>query len=286
ESAGALLQRYETVFCDVWGVLHDGVHAHAAAEDALLRFKAVGGVVILVSNAPVPKHRVAAMLASKGFDATAYDDIVSSGDIALRHIKAAGFSKLHGIGPRDRDRALFEATRAEFVDIDDAQAILCTGLNDDLNEVAEDYDARLRQAHARNLTFICANPDKVVDVGGELYLCAGAIADRYAAMGGNVFWAGKPHASAYTTARTVAEELRGTSIALSKILAIGDAVRTDLKAAENVGVDALFITGGIHRDEVMRGDVINHQQLAELFAGSTDGNAAPTAIAAMPQLVW
>lgn len=280
--ASDLLTDYETIFCDVWGVVHNGVNAHESAVDALLRFRAAKGTVILVSNAPVPKARVADMLASKGVPDTAYDDIVSSGDIALRHIAKEQFKAVYSIGPRDRDSALFNAIDADFTDLAGADAIICTGLNDDLIEVAEDYDSQLEQALARRLPFVCANPDKYVDVGGKLYLCAGAIADRYEAMGGSVFWAGKPHASAYGTAREIAQQLRDQILLRSKILAIGDAMRTDLKAAKGAGVDALFIAGGIHRDDVMVDGELCPDRLKALFKAD---DASP-AIGAMPQLAW
>lgn len=276
------MARYDAIFCDVWGVIHDGVTAHFGAQDALIRFRSSGGTVVLVSNAPVPKGRVAQMLAAKGFADEAFDDIVSSGDIALRHISRAAYRQVFAIGPQDRDSALFNAIAADFGPLETADAIVCTGLNDDLSEVAEDYDHILTRALKRQLPFICANPDKFVDVGGKLYLCAGAIADRYAELGGSVFWAGKPHAAAYGTAMDIAEELRKEMLNRSQVLAIGDAVRTDLKAAATAGVDALFIAGGIHRDDVMDGDDICPKGLATLFASP---DASP-AVGVMPQLLW
>lgn len=276
------MEKYDAIFCDVWGVVHDGVNAHFGAQDALRRFRERGGTVVLVSNAPVPKAQVARMLALKGFPEDAWDDIVSSGDIALRHISKAGYRRVYAIGPQDRDSALFNAVSAEFGPLETSEAIVCTGLNDDLSEVAEDYDPLLTVALERKLPFVCANPDKYVDVGGKLYLCAGAIADRYAELGGSVFWAGKPHASAYGTALDIAEDLRKEMLHRSRILAIGDAVRTDLKAAATAGVDALFIGGGIHRTDVMDGDEMCPRGLATLFAAP---DASP-AVGAMPQLIW
>ena len=266
--AGALLAAYDVVFCDVWGVIHDGVTAYASACDALRRFRAGGGTVVLVSNAPVPKQRVAAMLDARKVPGAAWDDIVSSGDIALAHVADEAYAALYCIGPRDRDRALFAGLTARQTALEDADAILCSGLTDDINETAESYRPLLLAALARRLPFVCANPDLVVDVGGKLYLCAGAIADIYAHMGGEVYWAGKPHPNAYSTALAVASRLRGTDVAASRILAIGDALRTDLKAAEGAGVDALFIAGGIHRLDAMTADDIDPDKLASLFAAT------------------
>ncbi|SDO06506.1 HAD-superfamily class IIA hydrolase, TIGR01459 [Filomicrobium insigne] len=276
-----LLARYDVLFCDVWGVVHDGFKALPAADDALNKFRRAGGTVILVSNAPVPNHQVAAMLDSRKLSRTAWDAIVSSGDIALTHLRDQSYRQVYTIGPRDRDAALFEAVPARFSSLEDADAILCSGLDDDIHETAESYLPILEQARARDLPFVCANPDLVVDVGGRLYLCAGAIADLYAHLGGDVYWAGKPYISAYGSAHGLAEKLRDASIAKERILGIGDAVRTDLKAAEIFGVDALFIAGGIHREDTMSDGVICRDRLDGLLHG-----ASPNAVAAMPFLAW
>lgn len=279
--AGGLLARYDVLLCDVWGVVHNGVTAFPGAVDALQRFRAGGGTVVLVSNAPVPKHRVAAMLESRKVPADTWDDIVSSGDIALDHVRARGFERLYEIGPQDRDRAFFKALTATSVHLDDAEAIVCTGLTDDLRESPQDYRPLLEKAYHRAIPFVCANPDLVVDVGGTLLYCAGALADMYEHMGGQVFWAGKPHLSAYETAHAKAEGLRDANVPRSKCLVIGDAIRTDMKGAENFGCDALFVASGIHRHQAMEGDTLSVQKLASLFPPGT-----PPALAAMAGLAW
>ena len=278
---GDLLARYDVIFCDVWGVVHDGRDAYATACDALQRFRAKGGTVILVSNAPVPQHRVAAMLAERRVPRSAWDEIVSSGDIALRHVAEAGYQRLYTIGPKARDSALFGALTAASVPLLEAEAIICTGLVDDIHETEETYRPLLEVAKSRRLPFVCANPDLVVDVAGTLYLCAGAIADLYARMGGSVFWAGKPYASAYASAHAAAERLRGASVPKSRIIAVGDAVRTDLTGAHRAGVDALFIAAGIHREELVRDGAICADRLARLLAAP-----APQPVAVMHKLAW
>jgi HAD superfamily hydrolase (TIGR01459 family) len=281
ERAGALLARYDVLYCDVWGVLHDGHKAFAGACDALLRFRKGGGTVILVSNAPVPKERVALMLEARAVPRDAFDDIVASGEIALRHIADKGYTRLYAIGPTERDAATFARLPARPVALGEAQAILCTGLNDDRTETADDYRALLERARALKLPLVCANPDLIVDVGGQQYLCAGAIADLYERMDGEVYWAGKPHANAYEAALTAAEAARGASVERARILAIGDSLRTDLKGAEAAGVDAIFIASGIHRDETMGTGELSPEKLALLFAPP-----APPALAVMGKLVW
>ncbi len=276
-----LLSRYSVIYCDVWGVLHDGYRAFAAANDALLRFRKNGGTVILVSNAPVPEHRVAAMLDQRRLSRDAWDAIVSSGAIALKHVTEKGYEAVHYIGPRDRDAAFFEKSPARPVPLHAAEAIVCTGLEDDETETGETYRPLLETALERDLPFVCANPDLVVDVGGKHYVCAGAVADIYERMGGNVFWAGKPHASAYKTAHAEAEQTRDAPIRPEDILAIGDALRTDIRGATDAGIDALFVASGIHRNDVMQDTKIDPERLAELFKPGE-----PYALAAIPALKW
>lgn len=281
DRAGAILSRYDVLFCDVWGVVHNGITAFEGACAALKRFRDEGGTVILVSNAPVPKQRVADMLASRHVPRAAWDDIVSSGDIALTHVAERGFTKLYCIGPQDRDQALFKALKAHSVPLDEAEAIICTGLTNDRSETPDDYAPVLEAAKRLHLPFVCANPDLIVDVGGTILYCAGAIADIYQHMGGAVYWAGKPHLSAYETAHHKAEALRDSNVPRAKALVIGDAIRTDLKGAQNFGCDALFVASGIHRHEAMDGDRLSPAKLAALFPPGT-----PTAIGAMTELVW
>ena len=280
--AGPLLSRYEAVFCDVWGVMHNGRKAYAEAGAALARFRAEGGTVILVSNAPIPASGVERVLEKTGVRRDAWDAIVSSGDIALRHIAEQGYRRMHWVGPSERDYALYVRLPAPSAPLAEAEAIVCTGLKDDRNETVADYRALIEEGVARALPFVCANPDLVVDVGAVQLLCAGSIAAEYERLGGKVFWAGKPHPAAYGTALARASELRGSTPDLPRILAIGDAVRTDLAAAQGLGVDGLFIAAGIHKDELLASGGIDPAGLARLF----DAPGTPPAVAAMTHLVW
>ena len=281
-NAGPLLERYDAVFCDVWGVMHNGREAHAEAGAALARFRAGSGTVVLVSNAPVPADGVERVLERTRVRRDAWDAIVSSGDIALGHIAEKGYRRLHRIGPARRDSRLFQRLPGGGVPLAEAEAIVCTGLKDDANETVESYRALIEEGVARALPFVCANPDLVVDVGGTRYLCAGSIAAEYERCGGAVFWAGKPHPSAFGMALQRATELRGAEPPRHRILAVGDAVRTDLAAAQGLGVDALFIASGIHSDEVAADGQIDAALLAALFEPA----GTPPAVAAMTQLRW
>lgn len=281
-NAADLLARYDVILCDIWGVVHDGRTAYAAAGEALARFRAGGGTVILVSNVPTPAGNVERVLESMQVRRDAWDAIVAGGDIALAHIAEKGYRRLHWVGPYKRDRALFDRAPGPSAPIEEADAILCSGLVDDINETPETYHPLLKAALARKLPFVCANPDYVVDVGETRHWCAGALAADYERMGGEVYWGGKPYLPAYKTGRERAAELRGAMPDLSRILGVGDTTRTDLAAARTLGCDALFIAAGIHREVVMQGEEIDPKGLAELFAPAD----APPAVAAMTYLRW
>jgi HAD superfamily hydrolase (TIGR01459 family) len=278
EHAGELLGGYDVILCDVWGVLHDGRKAYDAAGVALAEFRKRGGTVVLVSNAPVPGGGVERVLRATGVRRDCWDSIVSSGDIALAHIAEKNFTALHRVGPAERDSLLFQALPGQQVGLSQADAIVCSGLVDDIRETVADYRPLIDAGLRHKLPFVCANPDLVVDVGGVRHLCAGSIAEVYEREGGAVFWAGKPHPSAYGSAVKRAAELRGAATPLSRVIGIGDAVRTDLAAAAGLGVDAIFVTSGIHNEETMIDGRIDPAMLARLFGKGGAGAKAATAL--------
>lgn len=276
---GPLAENYDVALCDVWGVLHDGVTAHEGAVDALTRFRKLGGAVVLVSNAPRPSEWVVTSLDEKGVSRAAWDAIVTSGDVARHMLAARGLWSAHHIGP-DRDLPLLGDDRIARVGLDEAPIVIATGLVDEDAEAPEDYDERLAELKSRGLALICANPDVVVMVGDRQLWCAGAIADRYQALGGETLWAGKPYPAIYDAALKLAGAILGRDVSRARTVAIGDAVRTDLAGATAAGIDCVFIADGIHGDELGRG-APDPEKLAALFA---EHSHEP--IAVMPQLVW
>jgi HAD superfamily hydrolase (TIGR01459 family) len=236
---------YDAILSDVWGVLHNGVEAHPPACEALARARAAGKAVVLVTNAPRPSDRIERHLASLGVRRDAFDGIVSSGDVT-RALIAEGPRRVFHIG-LDTDLPLYDGLDVELVEEFEAQTVVCTGLFDDENETPEDYAELLRRLRARDLPFVCANPDIVVERGDRLIWCAGALARDYGQLGGRTLIAGKPHRPIYEAALAAAAEVLGH--APKRVLAIGDGALTDLKGAAQAGIDALFVTAGIHAEE-------------------------------------
>ena len=271
---------YDALICDVWGVLHNGHRSYAPAIDALYKFRAQCGPVILLTNAPRPTIDVETMLKRVGAPIDCYDGIVSSGAAARedveRRIRDAGRTlKVFHLGP-DRDGGVLGGLDIERVDVPDAEIVLCTGLYDDTKETADDYADLFARLKARELMMLCANPDIVVQRGNDLIWCAGALAQAYENMGGRVIYYGKPHRPVYNICLARAAEAAGRPI--RKPLAAGDGADTDIKGANLAGIDALFVAQGIHAAQL---GPLTAEGLAQLFVVP---EAHP--VAAIPELVW
>ena len=271
---------YDAVLSDVWGVIHNGIAAFPEASDALTRFRATGGAVVLISNAPRPGVQVVRMLDRMGVPHSAYDAIVTSGDVTRDYVAKRSGEPVLLIGP-ERDHSIFTGLDAPFRTLDDARYVICSGLYDDETETPADYEDLLGQIRARNLFMLCANPDIVVERGDRLIYCAGALADRYAELGGEVYYAGKPYRPLYDLALDKIARARGSAVGLDRTLAIGDSVRTDLKGAHDLGVDCLFMTAGIHAEELGHRDDPDLDALATIFSAA---GQMPKAV--MRRLVW
>jgi HAD superfamily hydrolase (TIGR01459 family) len=247
ESLDQISGDYDVILCDVWGVLHNGVRSWTPAWRALESARNAGKAVVLITNAPRPKGPVSEQLAILGVPETAYDDIVTSGDVTRALIRENARRIFH-IGP-DRDFSLYEGLPVEICEEREASAVVCTGLEDDETETAEDYRDILQRLRARDMPFICANPDIVVERGDKLVYCAGALAREYGLMGGRTLIAGKPHRPIYDEALRRASAVLSRKVELPRILAIGDGMTTDVKGAMDYGLPLLFISDGIHARE-------------------------------------
>ena len=244
---GESARRYGLVLCDVWGVVHNGVAAIQPSVEALVRARELGVTVVLITNSPRPRDGVAQQLAALGVSGSAYDAIVTSGDVT-RGLMRSGPKRAFHLGP-DRDLPLFEGTGVAPVPEGEAEVVVCTGLFEDETETPEDYAPMLARFRERELAMIVANPDIVVERGDRLIPCAGALGRDYAAIGGETRIAGKPHAPIYEAAIALGAEAMGHEPERTRILAVGDGMPTDIRGALDQGLDALFVAGGIHAHE-------------------------------------
>lgn len=275
---GPLASCYDAWLCDIWGVIHDGVSYFPEAVEACQRFRAGGGTVIFITNAPRPAQFVANLLAAMRVPRDCYDAIVTSGDATLSLLQERLGQAVYHLGPA-RDAPMLDGLDLRRAEPGEADFILNSGLFDDETETPEDYHALLAGLAERQLPMICANPDLMVERGGKLVYCAGALAEAYARLGGAVIYAGKPYGPIYERAAALIGEHRGSPPDKAKLLAIGDGVKTDIKGAADFGIDSAFIASAIHVKN--NGNGLQPEALASLFSGSLS-----RPIAAQDRLRW
>lgn len=270
----AIADNYDSILCDVWGVIHNGRQAFVQACEALVKFREMGKSVCLITNAPVPKAQVIRYFEPLGIPAAAFDDCVSSGDATREELRQRAGQKIWRMGADEgweHDRFLYEGLDIEFVDPERADFLLCIGLENQANDNPEDYRGRLQPGIDRKLQMLCANPDIKVRVGDRLYWCAGALAEVYKDMGGEVLYPGKPHPAIYDLARA-----RIGSPDPARTLCIGDSPATDMMGALNQGMDGLYVGTGLkEHGSDFEGEV------ADLLA-----SYGTSAAYAMPGLAW
>ncbi len=279
-----IADRYDGFILDLWGVIHDGVTAFPGVIDALDRMTAAGKRFVMLSNAPRRATAIAEGMVAMGIPDAHCRHILSSGEATWIELKARSDPWYRGIGHKcihigpQRDENLFVGLDLERVaEIADAGFIMNTGPWRDEEKVS-DYETTLAAGARLGLPMICVNPDLEVIRGGTRIICAGALAQRYEALGGNVRWIGKPHLPIYR----LCFDMLGVADK-SRVLAIGDSLRTDIAGAEAVGIDSILVTGGLHADEL--GTAAGQApDAAAVAAACARAGHFPTA--AMAHLAW
>lgn len=279
ESIACLARRYDAWLVDIWGVMHNGLSPFPKAVEACRLFREGGGTVILISNAPRPRETVAEQLLEVGVPADCYDGIATSGDVTRTLIASYAGKALFHLGPK-RDLPIFDDMNVTLGGVGDSAAVVCSGLYDDETETPDDYAGLLAELLAHGLPMICANPDIKVERGDRLLYCAGAIAEAYEQLGGQVIYAGKPYKPVYDLALALVMAKRGSALPLHRVVAIGDGIRTDIAGAAAQKIDSVFIASGVHVAGG-RETALDAGTLTQLFAGS---KARP--VAALTQLGW
>ena len=262
EQLADISDRYDALFVDLWGCVHNGVTAFPEAVQALKDYRARGGIVVLVTNSPKPRKGVSEQLLSFNVPPEAYDTIATSGDSARSAMfRGTVGQKVYFMGEWKRDEGFFEPLNLldapvdiEIVPLTEAEGIVCCGPHDPMAD-PEVNRADFLYAKQKGMKLLCANPDIVVDRGEVREWCAGALAKLYTEMGGESLYFGKPHPPIYDLARRRLSEVTNArnlpDVSDSRILAIGDGIHTDIAGALGEDIDALFITGGLAAKETL-----------------------------------
>ncbi|RWI31405.1 MAG: TIGR01459 family HAD-type hydrolase [Mesorhizobium sp.] len=267
EGIAAVIKTYRAVVLDLWGVLHDGKVAFPHAITAMNALRNNRVDICLLSNSPRRAYQVSKHLGSMGIKPSQYNYIVTSGELVYKALENASdnwhralAARYFHIGPPELAGLLRGLDRFEVFSPRDADFILTTGGS---TQPPDEVAALLKECALRKLPMVCANPDLVVLVSDQLVVCAGALAEQYEALGGNVFYHGKPYSSAYQRALDLLGYER------HEVLAVGDSLRTDVAGARNEGMDVLFIGSGIHRYAAgeFKSGKFSSAQLQQFFAG-------------------
>lgn len=246
---------FDGFILDLWGVLHNGQRPYPGVVDCLQRLKRAGKRLVVLSNAPRRADAVIHRLGEIGIPPDGYDAVMTSGEDAWLHLRERGRPEAdpwyRSLGPRcfhlgpEWDEGILRGLPIEIVEAPEAADFVLTTGVEARGDQLEKYDAVLRRIRVGDLPMICANPDLVVMHAGRREYCAGALAQRYEALGGQVRYHGKPHAAVYR--RVMA--LMGSTVARDRVLAVGDSLRTDMAGATAFDIAGLLVTGGIHADE-------------------------------------
>jgi HAD superfamily hydrolase (TIGR01459 family) len=266
-----VIDNYDALLLDLWGVVHDGTHLYPGVHAALQQLRDQDKKIIFVSNAPRRAKKAAAVLTQLGIEAELYDQVITSGELGYQWLASGQMpwrKKYFYIGP-SKDADVLDGLEYHRVDdIKQADFLLNVGFGSE-EESAEDWTNLLRAAKALKLPMLCLNPDfEVVKISGERFACAGVLAADYEKCGGEVKYFGKPFPEVY------AKCMEWFALPKAKVLAIGDGIATDIAGAVSAGIDAMLITGGIIKKE-------SPQQVAALCAKY---HAVPKYV--MPQLAW
>ena len=232
-----IFKNYDTFIIDLWGVIHNGVKLNPKAIEVVEKLKNKSKKIVFLSNAPRPSSKVINFLLKMNMDKKYLTNVMTSGEAAKHAINKRKFGKnFFHLGP-PRDTSVFENIKDNKTDLEKSDFILCTGLFDEYDNDLEYYRKLLKNHVSKKL--ICTNPDLIVHRGNIKELCAGSVAKVFEELGGKAVYFGKPHKEVYSMCFNLNE----------KVLAIGDNLRTDIKGANNLNVDCLFISDGVHRDE-------------------------------------
>ena len=276
---GEIAGEYDGFILDLWGVIHDGVEPYPGVLDCLAAMMAAGKRIVLLSNAPRRADDVGRRIKAIGVPEALYHAVMSSGEEAWRHLRLRDDPFYAGLGQNclhicsDRDLEIREGLDLTYVESAEAADFILNTGPAGWDDTIEDYAPLLAAARERGLKMVCANPDLMVNHGAKLALCAGALAVHYEGIGGTVRWHGKPYRSVYDSSMA----LLGIADC-SRVLAVGDSLRTDIAGANGAGIDSLLIAGaGIHAAEFAPDGRLDRARIAA--AAATYG-VAPSAVAA------
>ena len=257
EGLSQVHNNYDAFFIDLWGVLHNGVKLYPEAIKVLKNLNKLNKRFVLISNAPRPSKNVKNFLLKLNMEENLIKNIFTSGEAALKSLQRNIYGKnFFHLGPT-RDNSLFAGFEKNKRELNIADFILCTGFLEGSEDSLSYYESLLK--NYTHLKMVCTNPDLVVHRGEKQEYCAGTIAKIFNALGGHVIYFGKPYPDIYNFCIQKNE----------RVLAIGDNIRTDIKGANNMKFDSLFIIDGVHKSEFLNIPPENYDKILNRYETRT-----------------
>ena len=245
--------KYDAFFIDLWGVVHNGIDLYPGAIDVLKNLNKLNKRYVLISNAPRPSKSVEKYLKNLKMDKTILKNVYTSGEAALQTLKKNVYGKtFYHLGPK-RDNNLIRGFEKNKTSLEKCDFILCTGLFDDKQSSLSYYENLLKKY--KKLKMVCTNPDLIVHRGSKTEYCAGSVAATFEKLGGKVIYIGKPYPEIYNFCLRKNET----------ILVIGDNIQTDIRGANKMKFDSLFIIDGIHKKEFLNLAVENYDKVLKKY---------------------
>ena len=228
---------YDTFIIDLWGVMHNGVKLNPKAIEVIENLMKNKKKVVFLSNAPRPSNEVKKFLRKLKMQDRYLKNILTSGEAAMLAVRKQKYGKFfYHIGP-EKDTTIFFDIKQNQVSLEKCNFILCTGVFDEHENDLSHYRKLLENYTSKKL--ICTNPDLIVHRGNVVEYCAGTITQIFESLGGEAIYFGKPYKEIYKMCFGEKE----------KVLAIGDNLNTDIRGANNMNIDSIFVTNGVHRSE-------------------------------------
>ena len=253
-----IYQKYDAFFIDLWGVVHNGIQLYQGAIEVLENLNRLNKRFVLLSNAPRPSKGVEKFLLNLKMNKIFVKTVFTSGEAALKSLEKKIYGeKFYHLGPK-RDKDLFKGFEKNKRNLEESDFILCTGFFEDKEKSLNFYKDLLKK-HIQ-LKMVCTNPDLVVHRGANKEYCAGTLAAIFEQLGGKVIYFGKPYPAIYNFCMKKNET----------VLVIGDNIRTDIRGANNMKFDSLFITEGIHKDEFLNLSLEKYDKILEQYRTKTN----------------
>lgn len=245
--------KYDAFFIDLWGVVHNGIYLYPEAIKVLENLNNLNKRIVLMSNAPRPSKSVEKFLLNLKMNKKLIKNIFTSGEVALKSLQKNTYGKnFYHLGPL-RDNSLFAGFEENKKKLEDAEFILCTGFLDNDDGSLKYYKQLLK--NYTHLTMLCTNPDLIVHRGNKKEYCAGKLAEIFKGLSGKVIYFGKPYPEVYKFCMKTNES----------VLVVGDNLRTDIKGANNMNLDSLFITHGVHKNEFINVQFENYSEVLKKY---------------------